>query len=154
MNTHVRDNLNWLANDMPRCSAVRTATQSINNTTLTTISYTGTDEYDAGSMHDPAVNASRLTVPSGGGGLYVVGASAMWAGNPTGNRQILLAVNGTIIQGTQDDRTDPGGGGADHRTSVEVRLVAGDFVEAQVVQSSGGALNVTHSRIQARWVAF
>lgn len=154
MNTHVRDNENWLANDLPRCSAVRTAAQSITNVTLTTISYTAADEYDTGSMHDPAVNASRITVPSGGGGLYVVGASVSWQGNPTGNRQVLLALNGAIITGTPDDRADPGGGGASHRTGIEVRLVAGDFVEVQVLQSSGGALNVTHSRFQARWVTF
>lgn len=153
MNTHVRDNENWLANDHPRCSAVRTATQSITNSTLTTVSYTGTDEYDTGSMHDPAVNASRITVPSGGAGLYAVTASVMWQGNPTGNRRLLINLNGSTIQGTQDDRADPGGGGASHRSYVEVRLVAADFLEVQVIQTSGGALNVDHSRFQARWVA-
>ncbi len=64
MNTHVRDNLNWLGNDAPRCGALRDTNQSIPNNTLTTISYTGVDEFDVGAMHDPGGgNPSRVTVP-------------------------------------------------------------------------------------------
>ena len=155
MNTHVRDNLNWLANDRPRCRANMTGSQNITDSTQTAVQFGGIDSFDVGAMHDPASNNTRLTVPSGGGGVYMFGVDNIgWQANNNGVRDLGLRVNGLTtvafqrVPATQNTNTFP-------PSMVSFyALAATDYVEAMVTQTSGGTISVSTASLWACWIAF
>jgi hypothetical protein len=49
-----------------RCKANRATTQAIPQNTDTAIILNAADDYDTANLHDPSVNPSRVTVPTGG----------------------------------------------------------------------------------------
>lgn len=108
--------------------------------------------YDTGNLHSTTSNTGRLTAPTAG--LYHVGAGIAFAANATGYREIGLRVNGTdfiLVQRTPSV-------GAVASTSIVAttihQLDAGDYVEVGVVQTSGGALNVTAAATTSRTCDF
>lgn len=152
MNTHVRDALNWLANDHPRCRATRTATQSMASGGVA-VSFTGTETYDVGSMHDGATNPSRITVPSGGAGVYtIVGWAAM--DNSTATRTYAeIRLNGTQTLG-EVVATPPSTSGAHMNPSAIMLLAVGDYVELFINHNAGASVNVTAAAMAVNWIAF
>lgn len=153
VNTHLRDNLNWLANDKPRCKANRTSVQSIADVTNVAVNLNAADSFDVGTMHDTVTNNTRLTVPTGGGGQFTFGAQADWLANANGFREAGIRLNGTTIlarvrmSAAQVSATVQNVSGTD-------QLAAGDFLELVVHQSSGGALDLTSSFLWAHWMGF
>lgn len=139
--------------DPPRCRLTKSATQSIPNTTTTAITF-DVEDFDDGGMHSTTTNTSRITVPTGGAGTYLVGAHVEFAQNATGVRTLLITVNGTATQTTVRDNSPSGSSATRLACSSLVALVAGDYVEVLVVQTSGGNLNVAAScNLWAIWVA-
>lgn len=151
-NTYERDNLNWLANDHPRCRVTRATSQSINNATDTAVTFT-TEAYDVGPMHDNGVNPSRLTAPAGGGGIYMVGAFFQMANLTGGRAAAWLRVNSSTDIAISVNAPPSGTGPADV-LSAGINLAAGDYVELIVNQNSGGAIALTPAAFWAHWVAF
>jgi hypothetical protein len=47
----------------------------------------GSEIYDAEGFHDTVVNSERMTVPTGGAGLYIIGCNVLWDSNTSGGRQ-------------------------------------------------------------------
>lgn len=99
-----------------------------------------TERWDNGSLHSTSANTSRLTASVAG--IYTIGACVDFAANATGIRALALQVNGTT---TIASMILPNNGGA---TVVQLalggvlyQLAKGDYVEAVVTQTSGGALN-------------
>lgn len=77
-----------------RCSAYRTTTnQTIATSTATAVSFNA-ESYDVGSLHDNSTNESRITIPSGGSGLYNFYGKVTFDGATAGNRVIMLYKNG------------------------------------------------------------
>lgn len=154
MNTHVRDNFNWVANDHPRVEARRAATQAITSATVTAIQFSEADIYDHGPMHDPSSNNTRLTVPSGGGGLYLVGGQVGWEANNTGIRDLAIRVNGAGTNAIL--RRDTAIQNTNTFQDVVWLLVlnATDYVELTVAQNSGVSLTASACMFFATWVAF
>lgn len=75
-------------------------------------------------------------------GFFEVNAETYWASNATGNRKVALLLNDTTVIG-QDDRTSIGATAMSGLASAARFFQQWDFVEVQVRQSSGGALNLT-----------
>lgn len=151
LNTHLRDDLNWLANDHPRCRATRTAVQSINSGSDVAIAFTGAESYDVGPMH--AASATTLVVPAGGGGVYMTtGFFRMDASVAT---RILgfLRVNGSTDIALEV-QTPPTTTGAAITLSALINLVPTNTVELIANQNSGSAVNVTFASLAANWLAF
>lgn len=83
-------------------------------------------------------NPTRLTVPTTG--WYVIAGSCRWAANNSGGRRIYIFKNGaTYIAGSA---TPSAASMNDVYTSVSVvaYLLAGEYVELQLNQNSGGSL--------------
>lgn len=144
LNTHVRDNVAWLATDAPACRVYNNA--AISHTTSGTpqaLTF-NSERYDVGGSHSTSSNTGRLTVPSGGGGVYYIFASIEFASNATGYRQVDIRLNGTSAILSQ---MTPAINGTVTRLNVggHYQLSAGDYVEVVVNQTSGGALNVQSS---------
>lgn len=160
MNTYQRDNTAWLATDKPRCRVYNTANISTNNATWTAMTC-DSERFDVGGMHDTGSNTQRITVPSGGDGVYWVWASMEWAVNGTGSRFALIELNGTAGAGTFVGVCHYGiDSAAGVRGTVQTlyAAVATDYFVSDAYQTSGGALNVVavannSPEFAALWVA-
>jgi hypothetical protein len=121
--------------------ANRSSNQSINDNSATAVSFTGADDFDTDAFHDTGTNPSRLTVPVGKAGYYVLVGQPSYAANTTGRRETELRKNGS---GFAQIETAPMGGGVS--TVVQIAGIAyfavGDYAELFVLQTSGGSLNI------------
>lgn len=104
------------------------------------IPFNSTDLWDTDGFHDPSTNNTRLTVPSGLGGLYLVQASIGWDANASGVRQIIVE---TSTGGFYADNVTTGNSTALRQTTSDIiRLAAGEYIELKAFQNSGGARTI------------
>ena len=148
-NTDLVDNVKWVAGDSggkPHCRVYNSASISIANNTPTVLTM-DSESWDSGGMHSTSVNTSRLTVPSGGGGKYVIGGGVNFPANATGTRWAAILLNGTTVLAKVET---PGNASIDANLNPSTVYVlnATDYVELYVYQSSGGNLNAAR---QASW---
>lgn len=143
--------LSTLAPSGPAYASTRqSVAQSIPTGAFTALDWTNRTETTATGM---TVGNTGLTcvVP----GLYTVTVAASFAANATGQRHLVITKNATNeVQGYSTN----GLTGDICRMSIAstFKLAAGDVVNANVYQNSGGALNTTvaagHTLIRAVWI--
>jgi hypothetical protein len=104
-------------------------------------------------MHSTVTNTSRLTVPTGGGGKYVIGGYVYWTANATGRRVMRLFKNGATIL-IDTEMMKEGGGVSSQSFHFVDNAVAADYWELQAFQTSGGNLNVEAVSIPAYFWAY
>lgn len=122
------------------CSLYRATDQAVSNATETGISW-NTELYDTNSFHDNSTNPTRMTIPTGYGGKYLLTASIAYDNNAVGQRVAYIHVNNTLaflsvianLSATIDTY---------NTFSYVMNLSAGDYVETRVYQDSGGSLNI------------
>ncbi len=124
-----------------RCSVSKAAAQTIANITFTALTW-DTEAYDVGPMHDNSTNPTRLTVPSGQGGLYMINGLLTWSGSAGGaQRQGLLVLN---TGGTTTNIVAPSASYEPQNVCLFLAvLAAGDYVEMKGYQDSGGNLDTS-----------
>jgi hypothetical protein len=126
----------------PRAVVRNTSTQSIPTSTWTALTF-ATDDTDIGDMHSPSVNTSRLTVPSGEGGIYLVHGAVSFGASASGVRGIRLFLNGGATASLE--QYVPGFSTSSVGPTVMVTelvsLAAGDYLEVQVFQDTGGSIS-------------
>lgn len=130
-----------VANVLPGRGAMahRTNAQGIAHNTLTTVSMEA-EAFDSGGYW-VSTAPSRLTVPAGLGGVYVIVAHIRITGNTAGlYRQTRISKNGTLIEQVNGY---PNGGYSSTYATVITRLLAGDYIEMQGYQDSGVSLSIT-----------
>jgi len=159
-NSDLANNFKWFAHEAtggaPACRAFNSTNFSVADNTLTAITL-NSERYDIGGCHSTVSNTSRLTVPSGGGGIYSIGGSATFDANATGVRLLLIRLNGTTDIGANGVSSASAGGSQQINVSSDFRLAAGDHVELVAFQSSGGNLDVLQAGAYSpefwfRWV--
>jgi hypothetical protein len=113
------------------------ADQTISNNTFTALTW-NTENFDTDGFHDNSTNTSRITIPSGKGGKYLINAGIMF-GTAGGARIVRLRINGTdkLFAEFAGNSTffQP------YTLNEVFSLVATDYIEFFVYQNSGG--NVT-----------
>lgn len=124
----------------PRCRLTNSATISAPNG-ASTLTF-DTETHDTGGMHSTSSNTSRITIPTGGSGMYLIGAGVEFAANATGTRDLNLRINGTTVIATSRATAASGTSATRLMTNTIYPLNAGDYIEAQINQSSGGNLNI------------
>ena len=120
------------------------AVQSIANSTATAVTF-DSEEFDTDAYHSTVSNTSRITIPSGMDGKYMLQFSSFWNASP-GTAHAWFKKNGT---------TDLRGSVTMSATAavytgqavVVTSLVATDYVEVFVTQNSGGAVNLGHASV-------
>lgn len=118
------------------------ANQSTTSTVILALAM-NSERYDTNGFHDTVTNNSRLTVPTGLGGYYLVTGHVEWAANAAGYRNLFIQVGGaTVIAVEQVEESDSASISVRQSLSTVYLLAAGDYVELMVQQNSGGALNV------------
>jgi hypothetical protein len=146
-----------LSHSIPAARVTHSTAQSIPDFPPGATLAFNTERYDTASIHDNATNNSRLTAPVTG--IYAVTAEVDWTPNATGTRELTLMKNGsTFIADDDRDGISVVFGGQSQSVTAQVRLVAGDYVEVGVLQTSGGSLNVmsageTSPEFSLTWLA-
>ena len=161
----VINNENWLGN-ADRCVAVTdTSTASITTATQTLMTF-ATDDYDTGGFHSTSSNTSRLTVPTGYGGIYNIFANVYFTYFATTVKPIYLevrknaggvAASGTRIAGATCNTSTNSLVMSAANLSTQVRLAATDYIELWCMQETGGGLALVGTtqahRFGMTWVA-
>ena len=120
-------------------SAYSNATQTISNTTQTAIALQA-ENFDTDSFHSTSVNTSRMTIPSGKSGKYLVQGGLLWQNGTTGQRTLTFYKNGSPWAAW--DVTPASATTWSFCCSITMDLVATDYVELFVLQSSGSTVGV------------
>jgi hypothetical protein len=120
-------------------SLFNTTTQSIPNATDTILTF-DSEAWDTDGFHSTSSNTSRITIPAGLGGKYLVTMNTLPALSGTGGRYMEIYKNGARLV------NDIGiAGSASLYVNVAgtfvVNLVATDYIEMMVYQDSGSAKN-------------
>lgn len=127
----------WLPRRLPAAARIaNSANLALANTAITTLTF------DTTRYFTEAIGSSdRFTAPRDG--VYRIGGHARFAASATGQRVLYLRVNGgTYI--AIDSRTSVGAGApTDVHIATEYELAAGDYVQLQAYQDSGGSLTIT-----------
>lgn len=123
----------------PRARVFNSAAISVPNATLSILTF-NSERWDSDTIHSTSSNTSRLTCRTAGN--YVITANIAYDINATGYRVTRLLLNGTT-EIARDVR--PALSASDYTVSFTTTiydLAVSDYVEVQVYQTSGGALNV------------
>jgi hypothetical protein len=108
-----------------------------------------TERYDTANLHN-STNNSRLTAPVKG--IYVVTARVVWEPDSSGSRFLYVRKNGGAPFASD---TRPGVGDAAQSVTTQVKLAAGDYLEALATQTSGSGpdLDADGAEFSMSWVA-
>ena len=128
-----------LGQPVPCVRAFNSADISVASATVTALTLNSTRYDTDNTMHDP-VNTSRLVCRSAG--RYHISANIQWAGNATGQRQLRIVLNNSVIIGWVSQLNNGAGIAVIQSVGCDYTMVATDYVEIQVYQDSGGALNI------------
>lgn len=119
-------------------SAWMNSTLAIANATFTSVPLAD-ESFDTNSIHDNTTNNSRMTIPAGYAGKWLINGSILWQ-TGTGQRSIGVYKNGSYY-GIWD--VTPGAGGSTAQNmSVVISCAVSDYIEMKVYQGSGGNLNL------------
>ncbi len=125
--------------------ASRSTTQAIASATWTAITMDA-EAWDDGNVFDLGTQPTRLTVPTGSDGRWLVVGEANWSATATGGTGVEAAVwkNGSEVAAVRAEDFASSG----RQVSAVVDAVAGDHFELAVRQDSGVSDDVTSA-----WVA-
>lgn len=100
-----------------------------------------TEVSDDGGMHDNGTNPTRVTIPAGADGVYVISAGLGWAyyGSAVGSLQVRLYKNGALTFQTTNTTI---GTEANAVTTWVMGLAAGDYLELRCYQELGVTMSV------------
>lgn len=123
------------------CRVTKAALQTITNDTPTVITFDA-ERFDTAGMHSTVVNNSRITFPTNG--VYLIGASIGWEASAVEfNPQLRIKRAGAVYIAIQGDRsTNSAFTGNFQAITTAWQATAGDYVEVEVYQNSGGDLDV------------
>lgn len=135
-NTHVRDNMLAL-DDRGHVQVHMSAAQDHTSSgSWQTINFDA-ETIDTNTYHDNVTNNSRLTIPSGMGGVYLVFASIAFASTS-------VTIGAKILLNGSDKFATLGIGSSTNGNAVYIgqliTVVAGDYLQVQGYQASGGNL--------------
>ena len=120
-------------------SLYNTTAQSVPNATDTILTFDSV-AWDTDGFHSTSSNTSRITIPAGLGGKYLVTMNTVPALSGTGGRYLEIYKNGARlvndigIEGSASQYVNVAG-------TFVVNLVATDYIEMLVYQDSGSAKN-------------
>jgi hypothetical protein len=123
------------------CFLTKSAAQSTANNTITAITF-DTEELDTDAFHSNSPNPSRITIPTGKGGKYLVIAQVTFGANTTGARYFKIIKNGGADGHDIEIPTSSVSNANGFAQQDILDLAAADYIEIQAGQSSGGSLNV------------
>ena len=125
-------------------SLYKSAFQSISNTTDTAITW-NSEYFDTDSYHDTSTNTSRITIPAGKTGKYLISATSGYDTSPSAVRVIgQFRLNGSTVFYASE--VNKGASSSGPISSVVYPLTAGDYIELVVWQNAGSSLSFLETK--------
>ena len=122
-------------------NVTKTSNQSISNATWTNVTWNN-EQFDTNAFHDNSTNNTRLTIPSGKDGKYLITVGVVFDTNGSGVRHGMIKKNNAnYYKFNWDDSYSSERKSLNGSTTID--CVATDYIEVEVYQSSGSPLNVT-----------
>ena len=124
------------------------ADQTIANAAATAVAFgAGSESIDTDAFHDESTNNTRITIPAGKAGKYLVIGAVNWVGNSAGSRELWVqkGASGRVMQADMDVS---GSSGLTQTAIGIVSLAEADYIQMYVEQNSGGSLNINGDFIQ------
>jgi hypothetical protein len=124
------------------CSLYSSVSVSIPNSTWTAVNF-NSESLDTNAYHSTSSNTSRITIPAGKAGKYIIFGKAQFQKNGTGRRLAKLRINGTGTSYSEGEA--PPSNNQD--TSITLTCInfaslsVNDYLELYVYQESGGSLD-------------
>ena len=110
----------------------------------------GTEREDSDGFHSETVANTRVTIPAGLGGYYLMTAGLAWgAPSTTGIRGVAVVVNGTDYF----DVMAPAAGYTPQTVTALVDLAVADYVEVELFHTRTVGLATTNARFSGVWVS-
>ena len=134
--------LKWAASAAPTfvgCAVHNSTTsQTIATNTLVTLTFSS-ESFDTDNFHSTSTNTDRITIPTGKGGKYLITMRGYYdsTGSAAGSTQMRIYKNGTT-QLTNNYVDVSSGNTVGNQTTTIADLAAGDYINVQVYQASGG----------------
>ena len=136
----------WIAAPTPPfvgCSLYKSAAQTISNTTFTAITF-NSESFDTDAFHNDTTNNSRITIPTGKGGKYLV---TLFANTVSVNPSYIilsLYLNGAqyTASGLREGTVFRNDGQIPISASTVVTLAAADYLEFYFQQSETATANM------------
>jgi hypothetical protein len=122
-------------------SVWKSANQNLTSASQTTITF-DTEVFDTDGFHDNVTNNSRLTIPTGMSGKYLVTAKGDFSSNASGQRVVYHLVDGTLVN-FASSAVNSASHGSYISLSAVYQLTAGMYVEMALYQDSGSTLTTT-----------
>ena len=120
--------------------AYNNAGTSIANNSETKIPL-ASENFDTDAFHDPATNNTRLTVPTGSAGYYLIHALVVYTYSATGSRTAAIFINNVKMgEGAVSSSVS-----SSPFFTFPAYLAEGDYVEMATYQDSGVALALNNS---------
>lgn len=142
MNTHIRDQFQFMADEPHEAWLKRTADAAISNTTLTTITWQAEDR-NVGGMWSSGTGHEVVPQEEG---LYSITLNAQWDTGSGGSTYVAIFVNGSAIVGHGDDATVTNNWAQQRSVHATLECQAGDVITGRVFQNSGGTMNLRYSQ--------
>lgn len=132
----------WGENEFVGVRTTKSAVFSVPNNTETAAPFGGADTWDTHGFHDPASNNTRITVPAGKGGHYLIIGQLTYRTGNAGNFQVAVRKNGTGSHLVYAYEYQPTGGNfPTFRAAGVAELQPGDYLELIAYQSTGAAVD-------------
>lgn len=126
-----------------------TTAQAIPDSTYTelefdSVTFDDADAFDKFGFVDLDADSTRITIPDGMGGKYLVGVMVQFTSNNNGIRDLRIVYNDSSHI-AYDRANAITGLGENLGCVTPYGLSGGDYIEAIVYQNTGGALNTDHA---------
>jgi hypothetical protein len=133
------------------CSLWKSANQSVANNTNTAITF-DSESFDTDGFHSTSSNTSRVTIPAGKAGYYLITGTLSWAANATGGRWCYLRKNGSMVSAIAVPYAMQGSSASGVWTAGAFshigNFAVSDYIELFAEQGSGGALNINGGNVE------
>lgn len=142
------DGTNWIIVNDSRLNYAAAVTKSsalsVANNTWTSITFNNTKLNRANMVSDGGGNGTLITIPEDG--VYLIKAGTNYGGNSSGSRRVRVqldpAGSPSTLQTSYSGDPNSAGSSTTVETSLIVDLNAGDVLNCQTYQNSGGSLSL------------
>ena len=123
------------------CSLRSSVDLTTTDATTLTVNF-NTETFDVDGYHDTSTNTSRITIPSGKTGYFLISYNLRFNNNATGYRNVNLLRNGSNIKTITVQAITSGSATSLGSTQI-VYATTGDYFQLQAFQNSGGNLDLS-----------
>jgi hypothetical protein len=134
--------LKWasIATGFIGCSLYKSADQAITNDSWTSITF-DTEVFDTDNFHSNVTNNSRITIPSGKAGKYLIIGHWVWQADLGSQPETYLALNGNLSY-LGPYLTQVSGKPTSYFGTWILNLSVSDYIELKALHKSGSNRNI------------